>query len=80
MFAKEILLTQFDYNTWANQRIFDQATNLQEDQLLQPSIVGDRSLHQILAHLVRVEKLWRLLATKGYADQKPRRNRTNLSK
>ena len=69
MLGKEMLVTQFGYNAWANGRILNKAAKVNDDQLNMASVVGDRSLLQILAHLARVEKVWRLLAETG--DVKP---------
>ena len=73
MLGKVMLVTQFGYNAWANGRILNEAANVDDEQLNMASVVGDRSLLQILAHLARVEKVWRLLAETGdvQPDQLP---------
>lgn len=65
MLGKEMLVTQFGYNTWANGRILNKAAKVDDEQLNMASVVGEQSLRQILAHMARVEKVWRLLAETG---------------
>ncbi len=62
MLGKEMLMAQFEYNDWANQRILKKAAHLDQEQLNRPSQIGERSLRQILFHLLSVERVWRLLA------------------
>ncbi len=69
MLAKEMMVTQFSYNAWANGRVLKKAAKVGDGQLNSPSVVGERSLIQILSHLARVEKVWRILAETG--DVKP---------
>jgi uncharacterized damage-inducible protein DinB len=65
MIGKEMLVTQFGYNGWANGRVLDKAAKVGDEQLNMASVIGKRSLRQILVHLVQVEKVWRLLAEMG---------------
>ena len=65
MLTKEIMEMQFGYNAWANGRILHQASLVTAEQFNQPSVVGERSLREILGHLALVERVWRLLADLG---------------
>jgi uncharacterized damage-inducible protein DinB len=73
MLGKEMLVTQFCYNAWANGRVLNKAAKVDDEQMIMASNVGERSLRQILVHLVQVEKVWRLLAETGQVqpDQLP---------
>jgi uncharacterized damage-inducible protein DinB len=55
-----MLVTLFDYNAWANERIRSQAKKLMEEQLKAPMI--GRNLHDLLFHTMRTEWVWRYLA------------------
>lgn len=65
MTPKDIIQKKFAYNYWANERILEKADLVSEADFLSPSVVEGRSLQQVLAHLVRTEKVWRLLASAG---------------
>ena len=69
MLGKEMLVTQFGYNAWANGRILNEAAKVDDEQLNMASVVGERSLRQILVHLAQVEKVWRLLAEMGHVER-----------
>jgi uncharacterized damage-inducible protein DinB len=62
MAAKEIIQTLYDYNDWANQRIFAAAEKLAEGQWEEPNQVVQRDLRTLLFHIVRTEWVWRQLA------------------
>jgi uncharacterized damage-inducible protein DinB len=62
MLGKEMLQTLYDYNHWANQRIFASAEKLAPDLWEAPNPVTERNLRLILFHLVRTEYVWRELA------------------
>lgn len=68
MLAGAMIKKQFEYNYWANGRIFEKAALVSTSDLSSASVVEGRSLQQILAHMVRVEKVWRLLAKDGKVD------------
>ena len=68
MLGKEMFKTQFAYNAWANKHIFDQAALVTEEQFNEASMVGERSLRQILIHMVQIERVWRLLARDGQVE------------
>lgn len=68
MSVKVIIREQFQYNHWANEKIFSQAAQVSAADFNTPSVVEGRSLQQVLAHLVRTEKIWRLLAQDGDLD------------
>lgn len=65
MLAKEMILTLYEYNHWANQRIFDAAEKLNPSQWDAPNQIFPRNLHTLLFHIVRTEWVWRELAQKG---------------
>ncbi len=64
MLGKEMIQALYDYNLWANQRIFEKAGNLDSSRWEAPNSVSQRSLHTILFHVVRTEWVWRELAQK----------------
>ncbi len=66
--SKAIIRKQFDYNNWANEKIFAQSGKVSREDFNAPSVVEGRSLQQVLAHMVRIEKVWRLLARDGNVD------------
>jgi len=66
---KEMITTLYDYNCWANERIFAGAEQLTEEQFRAPSPF--RSLHDLLTHLVGVEIMWRTLSQHGALTQPP---------
>jgi len=66
---KEMIVTLYEYDCWANRRIFDGAQQLSEEQYRAPSAFG--SLHHALSHLAGVEILWRTLAQDGTLSQLP---------
>ena len=68
MLGIEMLKTQFAYNAWANERIIDKVALVSLEQFNEPSVIGDRSLRQILFHMVQVERVWRLLAQDGQVE------------
>ena len=68
MQSKDIILKQYEYNYWANSRIFAKAALVSAADLSATSVVEGRSLQQVLAHMVRVEKVWRMLACDGQVD------------
>jgi len=68
MLAIEMMGTQFGYNDWANGRILTKAAFVSDEQLNQDTDVNDQSLRQILGHIARVERVWRLLAETGQVE------------
>ena len=69
MLGKEIIVTQFAYNNWANQKLLVCAADLSEAQLDQPSDYSCGSLRQTLYHIFVVEAMWRQICQT--ADQPP---------
>lgn len=65
MLARDMLIKQFEYNQWANGRILDQAEKLTPDQWIAKEDAEGRSVHELLAHLFSVERVWRLLSAHG---------------
>jgi uncharacterized damage-inducible protein DinB len=65
MLTTEIISKHFEYNYWANGRILAKAVLVGEENFAAPSAVEGRSLQQVLAHMIRTEKVWRLLARDG---------------
>ncbi len=61
MLGKEMLLKLYDYNCWANSRVFDCAARVGEEAYQAPSELG-RSLGELLFHTFRTEWVWRNLA------------------
>jgi len=65
MLAREMLITLFEYNQWANVRVLDQAEKVTDAQWTAEPDPEGRSLQEILAHYVRTERVWRLLSAHG---------------
>jgi uncharacterized damage-inducible protein DinB len=51
--------TLFEYNHWANGRIFDRASQLPSEQYMQPAGLSFGSLHGTLLHILVAEQVWR---------------------
>lgn len=65
MLAREMLIKEFEYNHWANGRILDEAEKITEEQWTARVDPEGRSLHEILAHAIAIERVWRLLSAHG---------------
>ena len=65
MLAREMLIKEFEYNHWANGRVLDQAQDVTDEQWRVKVDPEGRSLHEILAHSISVERVWRLLSAHG---------------
>lgn len=48
----------FDYNLWANNRLFEAVTQLPGEQYHQDLKAGHGGIHGTLAHIVGAQKLW----------------------
>jgi uncharacterized damage-inducible protein DinB len=61
------LIQLFDYNSWANKKILDQAAKLTEAQLSEPQLPGfsPGSMKATLVHTVGAEWLWRMRMQSG---------------
>jgi uncharacterized damage-inducible protein DinB len=64
-----MLTKEFEYNYWANGRILDQVENVNDEQWTAKVDPEGRSLHEILAHLFSVERVWRLLSAHGLIQE-----------
>lgn len=62
---KEKIQTLFDYNRHANRIILKQAENLTEGQLNAAAKNINRSLYDLLFHMMRTEWVWRTMAQTG---------------
>jgi uncharacterized damage-inducible protein DinB len=69
MLAREMLIKEFEYNHWANGRILDQAEKVTEEEWVAKVDPEGRSLSEILYHLFRVERVWRLLSAHGLIQE-----------
>lgn len=69
MLAREMLIKQFEYNAWANGRLLDEAAKLSEEEWTGKLDAAGNSLHEILAHLLRTERVWRLLSAHGRIER-----------
>jgi uncharacterized damage-inducible protein DinB len=54
---KEIM-ELFDYNLWANNRLFEAAAQLPNDQYHQDLKAGHGGIHGTLTHIVGAQKVW----------------------
>ena len=64
MLGKEMIQTLYEYNHWANQRIFEAAEKLVPSQWDAPNPFFPRNLHTLLFHIVRTEWVWKELVQK----------------
>lgn len=62
---KTEVLTLFEYNCWANDRVLTQAARLTPEQHTAPAPVSFGSLHGTLAHILGAEIVWRLRCEEG---------------
>jgi uncharacterized damage-inducible protein DinB len=69
MLARDMLIKEFEYNHWANGRILDQARKVTGEQWAAKVDPEGRSLGEILYHLLRVERVWRLLSAHGLIQE-----------
>lgn len=69
MLGKEIIIKQFEYNTWANDKLFTCALDVSAEQLDQPSDYSCGSLRQTLYHIFAAQMMWRQICQ--FADQPP---------
>lgn len=61
MLSKDMLLTLSAYSRWANARLFASAAAAGPAAWEAPAAAGQRSLRELLFHIVRTEWLWRSL-------------------
>jgi uncharacterized damage-inducible protein DinB len=54
----DVLRLFYDYADWANQRIFDAAERLTQEQLAEEGTAGHGSAHQTLLHLLETQLGW----------------------
>ena len=72
MANKEMLQTLYGYNEWANNRIFDAAAKVAAADVTRADAEGQRSLQELLFHMVRAEWFWRnLIQFKARPTQPP---------
>jgi uncharacterized damage-inducible protein DinB len=69
MLARDMLIKEFEYNHWANGRLLDQAEKVTEEQWTAKADPEGRNLGEILYHLFRVERVWRLLSAHGLIQE-----------
>lgn len=50
---------QFDFYYWATAKILEQVEQLTAEQFVAPPALGERSVRELLAHLLDVEVSWR---------------------
>ncbi len=63
MSIKQVLLRQYDYGCWVRDKLLKLAGELPEDQYFAQH--SQRSVHDLLAHTLGTEWLWRNLAQTG---------------
>jgi uncharacterized damage-inducible protein DinB len=63
---KAILLALWEYDGWANQRIFAAAANLSPEELRQPLASGHGTCIDTLWHIVGAAEAWRVRAETGH--------------
>jgi uncharacterized damage-inducible protein DinB len=56
---KSEILTLYQYNTWANKRILNAASNITIEQFLAPASFSHGGLRDTLVHMLFAEWIWR---------------------
>ncbi len=59
----------FDYNYWANGRVLEAATKIQQDQYEAPIRISHGSLRGTLVHILSAEWVWRMRCQKGESPE-----------
>jgi uncharacterized damage-inducible protein DinB len=59
----------FDYNYWANGRILEAATKIQQDQYEAPIRISHGSLRGTLVHIMSAEWVWRKRCQEGVSPE-----------
>jgi uncharacterized damage-inducible protein DinB len=62
---KTDILTLYDYNYWANERILEATAKVTSDQLIAAANVSHGSLRGALVHILGAEVVWRLRCEEG---------------
>lgn len=62
---KDEILTLYEYNYWANNRVLEAAAGLDEDRLFAPAKLSHGSLHGTLVHILAAEWTWRMRCQEG---------------
>lgn len=57
---KQFLTTLFNYNYWARDRILATATQVENEQLSDPSTLSFGSVLGTLTHILNAEHIWRV--------------------
>ncbi|HET8628702.1 MAG TPA: DinB family protein [Thermomicrobiales bacterium] len=70
----DVVRTMYDYNAWANRRLFDTAARLTPEQFTSACIAGQDPVRDTLIHLVDTQGAWltRFRGQGGYTDLDPR--------
>jgi uncharacterized damage-inducible protein DinB len=58
MGKQDMLLSLYDYATWANDKVLAQVAELSDDAYRRPMAAQTRSVHDTLVHLVSAEWRW----------------------
>lgn len=66
---KSEMLTLYDYNYWANQRVLEAAAQVTPDQFEAPAFTSHGSLRGTLAHILGTEIVWRLRCQEGISPR-----------
>ncbi|MEX1020130.1 MAG: DinB family protein [Litorilinea sp.] len=66
---KSELITLFDYNYWANRKIFDAAAQATRTQLTEPRQLSWESIFQTLTHILSAEWIWRVRCQEGISPR-----------
>ncbi len=62
---KANILTLFDYNYWANERVLNSAAKVTSEQFSAPTNTSHGSLKGTLVYILAAEVVWRLRCEKG---------------
>jgi len=54
----DTLRQQFDYSTWASQRLLEEANKLPAEELARDFSTADRSVVETLAHVFAADRVW----------------------
>ena len=62
---KDDILTLFDYNYWANDRVINAASKVSVEQFMGPVRLSHKSIRGTLVHILGAEMVWRLRCQEG---------------
>lgn len=66
---KSELITLYDYNYWANQKILHAASQANQTELTQSTTLSWKNIFETLVHTLAAEWIWRMRCEEGISPQ-----------